>query len=512
MRRIKHFILNGVVIVSTILLVTDIQFAMDEDSEEKESKTELAPASNPLQPATFPLEPLANRWRLLDAYGVEVPRYSIIDPYNQNPLKGDFPIMGRNTFMVLTGIYNPAGVFNSQDNIDAAFNNKFVTEIEFFHGTTVFRPKTWSIKAAGEGFFNRGNVDNEDFGLKQLFGEIKLFETDPFFDFGSIRGGIQFFKSDFNGFVFQDFNLGAQFFGELNENRYRYALAYFSQREKDNGFVTFDELNQDVVVANWVAEDIISPGFINEFSIHYNRDRQLGDFDLDVLYLGFASDGHWGRIEFNPAFYLAIGSEDFSSVLDTGEILESSSDIRAFFGGVEVAYPEDYFNFRGAVFFASGDSDPNDDTNNGFDSILDNINLFGGNTSFLIGGGAFGTRNNSFIPSFRPLGTRSNFVNPGMLFGNLGLDMIFTPKLFFESNVNYFQFLTSDVLPTDSKSVGFEVNGAFAYRIDLNENLVFKVGGNIFFPQDGAVQNGVSPFLADKDVILTGNLTLVALF
>ncbi len=495
-------------LVGAFCLLVSYSRAWADDEEPEEEKRSPLTSAPLLQPAPHPLRPLSNRWRMLDAHGVQVPRGSILDPYNQNPLKGDFPIIGLNTFMVLTAFYNPVGVVNSLENVDPQFNNQAVAELELFHGTTVFKPKDWSIRGTVAGLFNRGQNDVEDIGLRQLFGEVKLFDVGPYYDFTSFRGGVQFFKSDFNGLIFQDFNLGGVLFGELAANRYRWTLAYFSQRQKKNGLVQFDKLNQDVFVASLVAEDIVQRGFIGEFSVHYNRDRQITGEELDVFYLGFTSTGHLGRIVLNPTFYLALGTNTLLLSPDPqGGNERSEQDIMAFLAGLEFAYPIDYLNYRAAVFLASGDDDLSDNKARGFDSILDVVNLFGGNNSFVVGGGQFGTRPNSFLPSSRALvvgrATRSNFNNPGMLAANVGLDVVFTPKLFFEGNANYFQFLKS----VPDKPLGFEVNGRFAYRLALNEHLVFNIGGNVFFPMKGA-----EPFLGNRDVVLTGNVNLLFLF
>ncbi len=500
--RATNFFASLLILVLGVFTLSPPAWA--DNGEKEENKASGSTPASFLQPAPYPLRPLSNRWRMLDAHGVQVPPGSILDPYNQNVLKGDFPIIGLNTFMVLTAFYTPVGVFNSLENVDSQFNNQAVGDLEFFHGTTVFRPKDWSIRGTVAGLFNRGQADLEDFGLRQLFGEIKLFDVGPYYDFTSFRGGVQFFKSDFNGFIFQDFNLGGVLFGELAANRYRWTLAYFSQRQKENGLVRFDKLNQDVFVASLVAEDILRLGFIGEFSVHYNRDRQISGADVDVLYLGFASAGHWGRVVLNPTFYLVVGSQNELRTLETGpELVRLEQDVLAFLAGLEFAYPNDFLNYRAALFVASGDNDPDDDKANGFDSILDNVNLFGGNTSFVVGGGQFGTRPNSFIPSFRGLATRSTFNNPGILAANLGLDVVLTPKLFFEANANYFQFLKL----VQDKPLGFEVNGRLAYRLALNENLVFNLGANAFFPL-----NGAEPFLGNKDVVLAGNVNVLFLF
>ena len=490
-------------------------FQMSESSEPEESANSLPRLVPAPPPQTGPgLRPLFYRWRILDAYGVQVPRYSIIDPYNQNALKGDLPAFGLNTFVVLTALYTPKTVFTSQENVDTQFNNDLITAFEIFHGATVFKPKDWSLKASGKGILNRGNnQDVEDFSFLELFGELKLFDVGRNYDFTAIRAGSQFFKTDFNGFIFQDFNLGAQIFGELNANRTQWALAYLDLRVKENGLLTFDRLDQQVFFANFFIQDFLRPGFNTVFSVHYNRDRRdrfvtgLGLDELDVFYFGMAADGHWGRIEFNPAVYFAFGKDKFITIGEAGpdDFIENELDITAFLAGVEFAYPSDYRNYRAAVFVTSGDSDPFDDKAKGFASINENINLFGGANSFIIGGAAF-TKANSFIPSNQ--GVFSDFINPGMLLANVGLDLVLTPKLFFASNFNYLQFLTTEsVLGVDSKSIGVEFNSVFNYRLFLNENLILQLGGNLFFPFDGGKQ-----VLGNSDPIFTGNVNLVFLY
>ena len=479
-------------------------FQMSESSEPEESPSSLPRLVPAPPPQAGPgLRPLFYRWRILDTYGVQVPRYSIIDPYNQNALKGDLPAFGLNTFVVLTALYTPKTVFTSQENVDTQFNNDLVTAFEIFHGATVFKPKDWSLKASGKGILNRGNQDVEDFSFLELFGELKLFDVGPYYDFTAIRAGSQFFKTDFNGFIFQDFNLGGQLFGELNANRNQWALAYLDLRVKENGLLTFDRLDQQVFFANFFIQDFLRPGFNTVFSAHYNRDRSQAFNEPDVFYLGMASDGHWGRIEFNPTFYFAFGKDK--------DFFGSDLDIFAFMAGVEFAYPSDYRNYRAALFVTSGDDNPGDGKAKGFAAINENINLFGGANSFIIGEDVF-NKPNSFIPSNK--GVNSAFENPGMLFGNLGLDLVLTPKLFWASNFNYFQFLTIESaksLPSGgvltSKSIGVEFNTTLNNRLFLNENLILQLGGNLFFPFDGGKQ-----VLGDSDPIFTANLNLVFLY
>jgi hypothetical protein len=208
-----------------------------------------------------------------------------------------------------------------------------------------------------------------------------------------------------------------------------------------------------------------------------------------------------------PTLYFAFGEDNFG-----GETF----DVSAYFGGVEFEYPRNWVNYRAAAFLASGDGDPLDDKNEGFDSIKDNVNLFGGAVSFVIGGGNFGTRPNSFIPSFRSVGTRANFKNPGILLVNAGFDMIITPTVFFEANLNYFQFQEVDGFVIDTvdgpmplvDDLGIEVNVAAAWRVFLNENFVVKLAVNGFSPGDGG-----KLFLGNNDdTVITTTLNVVGVF
>ena len=486
-------------IFAVLLFIAAGAYAGGNDPESGDSPDpRVRPAAAPQQgvPAwrATSLQRRSSRWGILSELGIINP--SLIDPYNQNPLKGDFPLFGRRTFMVFTGVLAPKALFNTQENIETQFNNDVVTSLEFFRGTTVFEPKKWSVKGTGKAIFNNGNGnDIQDIAFLELFGELKLFNVGSNFDFTSTRNGIQFFKTDFNAFIFQDFNLGYQLFGELGKNRFQWATAFVDLRVKENGLLTFNPLGQDVYFANLFWEDFLKDGFNTVFSFHYNRDRIAPEAKLDAFYAGFASAGHWGRWVLTPAFYYAFGTDETSG---------APQNISAFFTGIEIAYPVNFLNYRMATFFTSGDSDPADSTAGGFASINEAINLFGAGNSFLIGGNAF-TKPNSFIPSNQGV---SAFVNPGILFFNAGLDVFFTPKLFFTGNANYAQFVnTSSLEATDAKDIGFEVNAAINYRLFLNENFIIQIGANAFFPEQAGID-----ILGSDQAVITSNVAMQLVF
>ncbi len=475
--------------------------------EEKEASTPTV-VLKPWQPqdrwrvSKYSARSLRNRWRVLDATGVPVPRPSIFDPYNQNPLKGDFPVLGQNTFMVFTGVATPASAFSSQNNAAIQANSNFVTALEFFHGSTVFKPKDWSLKASANAKLDFIDANkNQNIDLLELFGEVKLFDVGDNFDFTSLRAGIQGFASDFDGFIFKDVNLGAQLFGELRQNRHQWALAYFDRLNKGGSVADFNLLGQQVFAASLFWEDIFKPGFKTVFSFLYNRDRAVDENNLDVFYLGFASAGNFGRFEFNPTFNFAFGTEGFNP------IAQSETTVTAFLAGMELAYVKNHRNYRTAAFVASGDGNPNDDQATGFDSINDNIALFGAGNSFIIGATQFFTNANSFLPSNRTEGI-SNFVNPGMVLLNLGLDLVLTPKTFFQFDANNFRFLnTSSLENVDERQVGNEIVAALNYRVFLNENFIFQLGGSAFFPAAGGEQ-----VLGDGSTVFTAKAALVTVF
>lgn len=482
----------------------------DDEAESTEGSAEAQDSKGPLTPASrwqsagsgvSPRRP--DRWAMLDAVGVQLPRGSIIDPYNQNLIKGDFPFPGTRTFFKLDALLNPVVVDDSQDNGDTLINTNITIQTELFHGSTVFKPKDWAFKLSGKGLVQDGGNDIEDASLLEAFGEVKIADVSANYDFISFRGGVQFFKSDFNGFIFQDFNLGGQFFGDLNANRNQFTLAFVTVQESQaSGGIQFDSQDQDVIFANWFQEDLFVPGFDVVFSVVHNQDEQLLQLlgiEQSVTYVGFNSQGHLGRVVVNPTLYVATGEIDFGGGV--------TNDISGYMFGVDFQFPKNYLNYRGAVFMTSGDDDPTDGDDEGFDAIKDNVNLFGGATSFVIGGGNLGTRPNSFIPSFRGLGTQSNFNNPGIVVVNAGIDAVLMPQLFFEGNINYFQLVEGEAQGAPADDLGSEVNIAVTWRVFLNENFVIKAAVNVFAPGDAG-----EFILGNDENITTTTLNVVGLF
>jgi hypothetical protein len=493
-----------------------------------------------------------DRWRIgfpeYDRYGdrgergrdVPFKRGRWYDPYNQSVLKGDYPIIGNKTFLVLSAVSNTVAEQNrtpkpsdigsvrpgSADFFGKpellAINQTFQFTFEMFHGDSTFKPRDWAIKisptfslpnyvrARENGVVNvdvrRGTTRTDThFSFEEAFGEVKLADLDANYDFLSFRAGIQPFVSDFRGFIFSDNNLGARLFGAFDNNKFQFNAAYFHQLEKDtnSGLNRFDQRPQNVYIANLFRQDFLAKGYTLSASIHYNDDRRSIEYDrngflvrpaligdvrphsIKVGYLGIAGDGHIRRLNLSHAYYYAFGRDD------RNPIAGRSTRIKSNMAAVEASIDKDFLRFRGSFFFAQGDQNPTDAKATGFDAIFDDPNFIGGQFSFWNRNGIRLTQTgvglvqpNSILPSLRSSKTQgqANFVNPGIFIYNAGLDVDVTQRLKAIFNVNYLRFHRTESLEyilfqnRIRKDIGFDYSVGIAYRPLLINNITFTFG------------------------------------
>ncbi len=470
------------------------------------------------------------------------------DPFNRNKLKGDYPIIGNRTFLDISLTSDtfvdgrrlpvPSGLGSASagsEQFYGRFGQFFMTEnlafsVTLFHGDTSFRPVDWQIKFTPELNFNYLNVQengivnfdvrkgttrlDEHVGLQEGFVEVKLKDFSNSYDFLSARAGIQSFTSDFRGFIFSDQEPGLRLFGNFDSNRYQYNAAYFAMLEKDtnSGLNTMNYRDQQVMIANLYRQDFIKPGYTVEVSFHYNKDDPSFLFDtnnflarpapIDLVrphsirayYYGFAGDGHLGKINVNHAFYQVLGHDNFN------EIAGRKVDINAQMAALELSLDKDWLRYRVSFFYASGDKNPRSGTATGFDTIFDNPNFAGGFFSFwdregvrLLGTGVGLENGGSLVPDLRTskLEGQSNFVNPGVLLYNAGVDIKITPKLKGFVNLNLLRFVHTEPLelllfqaPIHA-GIGADSGIGVSYRPPLSENLVFTGGVNALVPFQG---------------------------
>jgi len=516
-------------------------------------------------PQAFPVDqiPIPDRWRLIESLGVVKERW--FDPYNQNTYKGDrpinpekvkwLPIKGEDWFFVLNAVSDtvleprtfpiPVGVQTTQrpgsidvfgKNASLVASQTFIVGAALIKGSTAFMPPTVEYRATLA--FNINHVDVPEkrvlfvepskpsrrtdhfLGVQELFIDYHLRNTSDRYDFESIRVGIQPFQSDFRGFLFNDQQLGFRLFGTRDNNRVQYNLGAFWRLEKDtnSGLNSIVQRPRDdfVFIANLYRQDFLIPGLTSQVTVVYNRNREgneveiddngfpvrpalLGDLrghDYDVVYLGYNADGRIGRFNLTASAYAALGTDK------NNFFTSEKADIRAFFAAAEASYDVDWVRLRVSGLYASGDGDPYDNEENGFDAIFENPVFAGADTSYWIrqtipfaGGGRVVSVNgrNGILNSLRSSKEQgqSNFNNPGTILLGAGADFDLTPQIRLSLNANHLWFentATLEALRVEGsipKDIGWDLSAAAIWRPKATQNIVFRLSGAVLAPGDG---------------------------
>ena len=357
-------------------------------------------------------------------------------------------------------------------------------------------------------------------GVQELFVDKHLGNDSDRFDFHSIRIGIQPFQSDFRGFLFQDSQLGVRFFGNRDNNRFQYNLAAFWRLEKDtnSGLNDITQTPRDdfIFTGNLYRQDFPFVGLTSQVSVTYNMNREKDDVQIDhngfpvrpallgdlrgraydVVYLGYNADGRIGRINVTASFYAALG-EDRNSFFTS-----KPAEIRAGFGAVELSYDHDWMRFRLSGLYATGDGDPYNNTEGGFDAIFENPIFGGADTSYWIrqtipfaGGGRVIAINgrNGILNSLRSSKEegQSNFNNPGTVFVGVGGDFDLSPQFRVSTNFNHLWFADTSslqVLRSEGsipKDIGFDLSVATIWRPKATQNIVGRLSAAVLLPGKG---------------------------
>jgi hypothetical protein len=503
-----------------------------------------------------------DRWQIVPPadYELQVSPKGKWDPYNQNILKGDKPRFGKDVFLALTGISDtlvevrdlptPTGVSTNDptsfpffgDGEQLVMNQNVVVTGDLYKGLTTFRPATWRARATLVGNVNyvalreangvnvdvREGTDRTDgaFAVQELFYEHKLKTLSENFDFMSVRAGVQSFVSDFRGFIFNDQNLGVRLFGNWDNNRYQYNVAYFDRLEKDtnSGLNKYELRDQQVFVMNAYRQDTFVKGYTTQVSFHYMHDgggvyydkngglvrpAPVGDFvphEIDAYYLGWSGLGKIGVWNVDHAFYYVTGKDSRDPIAGSDPLGGGVGndgvqpgggkvDISAYMGFVEVSRDYDWIRPRAAIFFASGDDDIFDRDAKGFDAIFSNPNALGGGFSFwnrmgirLPGTGLGLTQRGSLLADLQSSKDEGQpeYVNPGVQIASVGVDFDVTPRLKALFTTNYIRLATTEVIEglifqdNIDREMGYDVNLGVRYR-PFNSNNVTVLGGAAAF-------------------------------
>ncbi|MFM7349644.1 MAG: hypothetical protein ACKO01_09160, partial [Erythrobacter sp.] len=517
-------------------------------------------------PEAFATEqfPIPDRWRLIQSLGLV--KENLLDPYHQNTLKGDrpidrakvpwLPIKGDDWFFVASAVSDtvyeprsfpiPVGVQGTgrPDRNDVfggsfsqVFSQTFLMSAALLKGSTTYAPPTVEYRVTLA--YNVNYVDVPErrvlfvepskpshrldhfLGVQEAFVDYHFarFDTERF-DFISARAGIQTFQSDFRGFLFNDQQLGVRVFGSRDNNRFQFNVGAFWRLEKDtnSGLNSIVQRPRDdfVFVVNAYRQDFLIPALTSEFTVVYNMNRESDEIevdtngfpvrpaligslrgrDYDVVYLGYGVDGRVGRINLTGMAYWALGKDRNSFF--TGR----PADINAQFVAVEASYDRDWTRFRLSGAYASGDRNPDDDKETGFDAIFENPVFAGADTSYWIrqtipfagGGRAIGVNGrNGLLNSLRSSKEQgqSNFNNPGLILAGLGADFDLTPELRVSANANHLWFADTATLealrnqPNIDRSIGYDLSASAIWRPNANQNIVFRLSGATLLAGEG---------------------------
>ena len=501
--------------------------------------------------------PIRDRWRLVKALNL-LP-YEPLDPYNPNVIKGDLPVLqdvlGDDWFFNLTAISDtlyesrrlptPIGI---QSSLDAGTNGTLgrgkqytiaetaIVSLSLTKGNTTFKPPDYEFRIVP--VFNanytkteevraininpsRGPSRSDGFvGIQELFVDAHLRNVSDRYDFDSLRIGIQPITADFRGFLFLDQPFGVRLFGTRDNNLFQYNLAWFRRLEKDTNSGLNDIAKRfrkdDVFLFNVYSQDNPTLGFTTQATILHNRNREgdrsdffngndflerpaiFGDgrrHNYDVTYLGLNGDGHFGRWNLTASAYYAFGKDR------NGRFSRVKEDISAYFGAIELSRDFDWIRVRGSGLWASGDKDPFDGKATGFDSVLENPQFAGADTSYFIrqsvpligGGGTALSIRNGVLASLRTSREhgQSNFTNPGIHLLGLGADFDVTPRLRVITNANYLEFDNLSSLAVlrnqrfTSTKIGYDLSVGVQYRPYFTQNIVLNASFATLLPAKG---------------------------
>jgi len=482
---------------------------------------------------------------------------SPFDPYHQNALKGDrpidrskvpwLPIKGDDWFLVLGAVSDtvveprsfptPVGVQTTErpGSLDVfgrasslALSQTITASAALIKGSTAFMPPHIEYRLTLAYNWNYADVNERRIlsvkpsdpshrtdsflGVQEAFIDYHLRNVSTRYDFDSVRVGIQGFQADFRGFLFNDNQLGIRLFGNRDNNRFQYNLAAFWRIEKDTNSGLNDlgqKLRKDwIFLASVYRQDLPVPGFTSQSIVTWNHNREgnrievdhngfpvrpalLGDLrghNYDAVYLGYNGDGHFNRLNLTLSAYGVLGH-------DTHNFLtQKPANIRAFFAATEASYDLNWIRFRVSGLYASGDGNPYDKTETGYDAILENPIFAGADTSYWIrqsipfagGGRAIGINGrNGILNDLRSSKDQgqSNFINPGTILTGAGMDFDITPTLRVSSNANHLWFESTNELKvlrvegSIPNSIGWDLSTAVVWRPRMTQNIVFRLSG-----------------------------------
>lgn len=480
-----------------------------------------------------------DRWRIVDQLGFPA---NVSNPYaTNNVLKGDRPlldrpILGGNWFVADTATSNTLVESRRVPNAQQLFESQTASfDAVLYRGDTIFQPPDLQFRFTPLFNYsatrtNGAQVSTNTFGAQALFVETHLRDVSANYDFDSVRVGIQAVDSDFRGFVLSDQPLGVRFFGTRGSDVYQYNVGWFRPLPKNAA--RQDQFGaglpeNDILMANLYVQDLFRPGLTSEFLVMYDRNHARGTqitgtaatfinghHDYDVAYLGYSVDGHLGTYNLTASLYGVLGVE-LQSVFDT-----QNNRVEAHFAAVELSRDFDWIRLRASGLYASGDSNPFDKTEHGFDGISQSALFAGADSSFFIHQQlplVLGQINlkvrDSLFPDLRSSAApgQSNYNNPGLRLVGLGGDFDLAPTLRLSVDANHLWFDQTATLEAilgrslAGADIGTDLSFDLFYRPLDSQNVILRLTAARLLAASATRQltGGDAPFSAFLNLILT---------
>lgn len=464
--------------------------------------------------------PVDDRWRLGFPQWNRYLRSRWRSPWTASVIKGDYPIWGtRDKFSQLTAFsdtfYETRQVPFGGGRIDQHNfqQTMFVTQ-DFFRGDGQFHPSEWLISLTPAFRYVDNNFAGsfDDWSLQQGFVDLQLAVVSDYYDTTNLRIGRQAFASDFRNFVFADTNDAVRLFGTHESLRTFWNLLAFNMVKKDvaSNLNTFDSREQQILIGNVIRQDFIFSGFNALAGFNYSNDTFQNK--VDGYWVELAGNGRIGQFGVSAALVQALGHDSFNPVAKRG--IYANAQLAA----LEVTRPTDWLTPRVSMLYASGDRNPTDGIGRGFDAIFDNPNFAGGGFAYLnreaiqIGGTRL-SNGFSFLPNLRNKNFQpSNFVNPGLWLGNVGLDAVLTTRWQAQLNANYYDFVHPEAVAFQAgkpvgRHLGKEVSLGLLYRPLIVDNVILTFGTAAFDPG-----GGITSLSGSNDPLYTFFTALTAVY
>lgn len=408
----------------------------------------------------------------------------------------------------------------------------------FFEGkgridAEVFDPDKWiaHVGLAAHYLYDRGNdvLESKTFrdikhdtlldgSIEEAWGEVQVPLNIR------VKAGIQPYTSDFIGSIYDDTDPGLRLYGNVEGIEW----SILGMQRLENDLVsrlndTGENRDQEVYIAHAlfkVGDTLVKP------SLHFNDDHE-GDHDrgrsdkheeVQAFYAGFTTYGPIGPFQVLTGLYGVWGDQDNGTIngLDFRGLLgydpnskdpanaatakylfpgrtpkDNDMNINAYLAYIDIAHTmlEGKLTVHTGLFYGTGDEDPFDDDAEGFDSISDNVNVWGDRGIIIddrisvnfasvralgLARQASVTVVNDDSPytSLRDRDDSSNFINPGIIAWNLGATVKPIESLDVNTNFTYFWWESTDVLEDV-----LTVNNALNATLDPNSNGKYRTEG-----------------------------------